>query len=114
MPIRLRTSTDLAAVQILAVEEDLSVDTSAEDQVVHPVEAADERALAAARGADEGRHLVPADVESDVLQRAERAVVDVEVGDVEHDVSRRACRSVPGFGDVGDVHGGHGHHHRFW
>ena len=40
----------------LAVEEHLALDARVRDDVVHPVQAAEERRLAAARGPDEGRH----------------------------------------------------------
>src|SRR5690606_29557167 len=41
------------SVQVLAVKERLALDARTRDQVVHPVEAAKQRALAAAGGSDE-------------------------------------------------------------
>ena len=78
---------DVSAVEILAVVEDLAFDHRARDQVVQVVEAADERALAAARGPDEGRDEVPVDLERDVLQRLVAVVGDAEVPDVEEDLA---------------------------
>ena len=67
---------DLGIVDVLAVERDLAADTRAVDRVVHPVEAAQERRLAAARRADQRRNLLFADVEIDAEQRLLLAVVD--------------------------------------
>ena len=52
MPIRRRTSTGstVGVVQVGAVVQDLALDAGAVDQIVHPVEAAQERRLAAADG----------------------------------------------------------------
>ena len=55
---------DVGGVEVLAVVEDLALDRGAGDQVVHPVEAADQGGLAAARGADQRGDLVLADVEA--------------------------------------------------
>ncbi len=55
------------------------VDPGAVDEVVHAVEAAQHRGLAAARRADERGDLAPLDGEADVAHGAERAVVHVEV-----------------------------------
>ena len=58
--------------------------------VVHPVEAAQDRGLSAARGADERRDLVLEDLHGHAAHGAEAAVVDLELLEVEHD---RAVRS---------------------
>ena len=51
MPMRRRTSTgSTCGVQIDAVVEDRALDACPVDQVVHPVEAAQQRGLAAAQG----------------------------------------------------------------
>ena len=50
-------------------------------EVVHAVEGAQQRRLAAARGADEGGDLLVRDVEVDVLQRLVPAVEEVQVPD---------------------------------
>ena len=57
------------AVEVLAVVEDLALDARRWDQVVHPVEAADQRALAAARRTDQRRDVVLEDVQADVRAR---------------------------------------------
>jgi hypothetical protein len=74
---------DAAAVQVLAVVEDGSPDLRPWDDVVHPVQAADERALSAARRADDRGHLVLLDLEGDVVEREPSVVADCEVADVE-------------------------------
>ena len=65
-------------VMSLAVEADLALHPGAGDQVVHPVEAAQQRALAAARRADQRGDLVAGDVDRDVLERQRRPVPDRE------------------------------------
>ena len=81
MPTRARSSTGSTAlgVDVLAVDLDLAVDLGARDGVVHPVDAAQEGRLAAARRADEGGDRLVRDVERDVEQRL---FVAVEDGDV--------------------------------
>ena len=75
---------DGGGVEVTAVVEDVAVDGGARHEVVHAVEAADERALAAPRRPDERRHVVLADVEIDVLERDVAAVGDRQPGDLEH------------------------------
>src|SRR5262249_31351647 len=72
------------------------VDPSAGDEVVHAVEAAQKRALAATRWADQSGDLVAADVDADVAQRLKRPVVEVEIVDIEHRCGRG--RGVLGLG----------------
>ena len=81
MPIWRRTShrVDVGRVDVLAVEQDLALDAGAGDELVHAVQRAQERRLAAARGADQRRHLVRLDRDVDVLDRVEGAVVEVQV-----------------------------------
>ena len=57
MPIWRRTATGsiVGAIDIVAAEMDLAFEAEAADQIVHAVQAAQHGALAAARGADEGR-----------------------------------------------------------
>jgi hypothetical protein len=78
MPTRARSCTTSLAlvVDVLAVE--LIARDAALDGVVHAVQAAQERRLAAARRADHRDHLVAADVEADVPDRVLVAVVDVD------------------------------------
>jgi hypothetical protein len=79
------------------VVQDLAIRVRALDQVVHPVEAAQQCALPAARWTDDGRDLVFPDLEGDLLQRAEGAVVGAERLDVEDDlgVAHRDGLSLP-------------------
>ena len=82
----------------------------ARDEVVHPVEAADERALAAAGRADHRGDQVAVDVEADAREREVRAVGDAEVVDPEDDfaASRPGASSASARGDVDRGHvGGH-------
>src|SRR4029450_9095893 len=74
---------DAAAVEVLAVVEDGSLDLRPWDDVVHPVQAADERALSAARRADDRGHLVLLDLERDVAERKPAVVAHGEVADLE-------------------------------
>ena len=67
------------AVDVLAVEEQLARRAAAGDQVVHAVDRPQQRALAAAAGADDGRHLAGWEIERDVLHRL---VVAVEEGEI--------------------------------
>src|SRR5919106_3783174 len=79
---------DPVAVQVLAVVLDLALDPRPRDQVVHPVQAPDQGALAAAGGTDEGGDLVLVDVEVDAAEGQEAAVVHVHVVEPEHDLGR--------------------------
>ena len=77
-----------------AVEGDLAFHPGAGDQVVHPVEAAEQRALAAAGRADQGRDPVPGDVDRDVPERQRCAVPDREIpGRQDHGGGRRGGRA---------------------
>src|ERR1041385_7325261 len=58
-------------------------------EVVHPVEGAQKRGLAAARRADEGRHLAGIERQRNALQRAVVAVIEVEAAD--RDALGEAC-----------------------
>ena len=74
---------DVVRVEVLAVVEDLAADSRARHEVVHAVEAADQRALAAAGRADEGGHGVLVHVEADALDRDVAAVRHVQVANLE-------------------------------
>ena len=112
---------DAGPVERLAVVVEPALDAGAGDEVVHPVQAAEERALAAARRADQGGDLVAPDAQRHVAQRLERAVVEVEALDAEHDLDRTIGHAVgddlrhPGRGGrIGQRHGldvvvGHAH-----
>ncbi len=70
---------------VAPLEVDRALGPHAVDQVVHPVEAAQKRRLAAAGGADEGRDPVPRDLHRDVVERLllpvpEREALDRQQG----------------------------------
>src|SRR5262249_12762276 len=65
---------------------DRALDAEAADQVVHAVDAAQHRALAAAGRPDERRHRVPRDRQVRVAHRLEFAVVQRPQADVHHGV----------------------------
>ena len=69
---------DVGPVEVLAVVEELAVDFGAGDQVVHPVEAAQQGALAAARGTDQRGDVVAVDVHRHALDGGHAAVEDVD------------------------------------
>ena len=98
---------DVGAVEVLAVVEDRALDRGARDQVVHAVEAADERALAAAGRADERRDVVLVDLERDVLERRDaRRRRRVRSLDVEDDVSALGLGLACALGEQLRVHAG--------
>ena len=86
-----RDGIDALVVDVFAIQLDLAQHAGRGDGVVHPVQAAQEGGLAAARGADEGRHGAGQDVDIDILQRVVFAVIDLHAAG----------------GDLGSV-GGHG------
>ena len=55
----------LGAVDVLSVDLDAALGPGAPDEVVQPVEGAEEGRLAASRRADDAQDLVPVDVEGD-------------------------------------------------
>src|SRR4029079_1180394 len=82
-------------------EQQLAVEVEARDGVVHPVEAADEGALAAAGRADHGGDQVLLDLDVDVLDGhvgavAHRQPRDVEDGFADGCLGSLACRDVDG------------------
>ena len=80
---------DAGAVEVLAVVQDLALDAGTGNHVVHPVQAADKGALAAAGGPDERRHVIAVDLESHVFHRRVLAVEHGEVAHVEDDLAPR-------------------------
>ena len=88
----------LLVVDVLAVEQDGSFDARARNRVVHAIEAAQERGLAAARRADHGQHLVLGDVDAHLLDGMLLAVIHVDVAAAENRIvdgrcCRRSCRA---------------------
>ena len=81
----------VGAVDVLAVELDAAGHPGRRDGVVHPVEAAQEGRLAAARRADERGDAIVVDVDRDVLQRLLVAVEDADL--VGAHLGRRGRRS---------------------
>jgi hypothetical protein len=70
---------DVLVVDVLVVERDPAGDARRVDRVVHAVQAAQERRLAAAGRADQRRHLIQADIEIDVEQRLLLAVENADL-----------------------------------
>ena len=71
----------LGRQDVLAVEQHLALGALVRIEIVHPVEDAQQRRLAAARRADEGGDLAGVERQADVLQRLAVAVEEVEVAD---------------------------------
>src|SRR5664280_1575008 len=99
-------------VDVLAVEQDAPANPRRRDQVVHPVEAAQDRRLAAAGGADEGGHGARGDVHVDVAHGALGPIEDIQVADLDLDLWGRR-RVGPGRGRWGKRDGGTSHHRRW-
>ena len=83
---------DVLAVEVLAVDRDAALDAGAADVVVHPVQAAQERRLAAAGRSDERGHAALRDVQRHVGERPGVAVVHGKLpdGDLGRGVERRS------------------------
>ena len=84
MPIRARSRFRSwpGIEDVLAVEQDLALGALLGIEVVHAVEHAQQRGLAAARRADEGRRrLLVVERQVDVLQRLVGAVEELQVPD---------------------------------
>ena len=77
----------------IAVEEHLALDPHAVDEVVHAVQAAQERGLAAAGGPDERRDPPRQDVQVDVVERLLLAVEEVELLDLDDGLGLRRRRA---------------------
>src|SRR4029450_3562964 len=74
---------DTVPIDVLTAVADLADDPRIGDEVVHPVEAAQDRALAAAGWPDHRGDLAAPDVHRDVADGMVVAVPDVEIGDLE-------------------------------
>ena len=77
-PAPQRVDVQVGIVDVLPFEEDRSRRPHAVDEVVHPVEAAQQRGLAAARRADERRDPLLRDLEGDLAERPRRSVPERE------------------------------------
>ena len=67
-------------MNVLAVQEDAARDADAPDQLVHAVEAAEQRGFAAAGRTDNRGNRLGLDADIHVLQGVKVAVVEVEAG----------------------------------
>ena len=67
------------SIDILPIKQHLSLYTSARNGVVHPVQAAQEGGLAAARWSDQSRDLPILDIERNVRQGNYVAIVEIEM-----------------------------------
>src|ERR671914_468826 len=81
---------DLLRVEVFAVVEHPALDPRGGDEVVHPVEAADQGGLAAAGGADQRGDLVLADVEGDAADGRLGPVGHLHVAELEDRLARLA------------------------
>jgi hypothetical protein len=94
------------AVKILAVVEDLALDDRSRDQAVQVVEAADERAFAAAGRPDERGDEVPVDLERNVLECCVAVIGHTKVLDVEDDFAELLRGELAGSRGEVDAHAG--------
>ena len=92
--MRRRTSigSTLGRVEIVPVVREAAPHLGADDQVVHAVERAQQRALAAARRSDQRGDPMAGDVERDALDRDVAGVEDGDVARLEHDLVRLGLR----------------------
>ena len=72
---------DILLIDVLSIEEDLTIDATALHQVVHTVQRLEQRGLATAGRSDEGRDLIRRDVQIDVMKRVECAIVQIHIFD---------------------------------
>ena len=70
---------DFLAVEFFPIEPDRAFNSAAFDSVVHAIEAAQEGRLSAARWANERGYLIARHVHRYVVQRMERAIMQIEV-----------------------------------
>ena len=78
---------DVRRENVLAVEHDLALGALIGIEIVHAVEDAQQRRLAAARRADEGRHLALVDGNVMLLSASEFAVIEFEVAALDRSFS---------------------------
>jgi len=98
---------DFAVVDVGAIDEYLSDEACAGDEVVHTVEEAQEGGFAASGGADEGYYFVFVNLECDVFEGMEASVVveEVHVVGIDFDV---VCGFHSGWGVLCGLSGGGG------
>ena len=75
----------VGGVEVFALEQHLTFGPKRGDEVVHPVEAADEGALAAAGGADDRRDPSRGDAQVHVAEGLEAPIKDAEGFDLERE-----------------------------
>jgi hypothetical protein len=80
---------DRRVVDVTAVDAHRSLDPRARDDVVHPVERAQERRLAAAGRPDERGHVIRQHLDRHALQDPIVAIIEIHVGDVDLRARRR-------------------------
>ena len=68
-------------IDIFPVQQNFSRDSAALDQVVHTVQAFEQRGFSAAGRTDKGGDLVGTDTKVDVFQRFEITVVEIQIAD---------------------------------
>src|SRR6266571_2223940 len=89
---------DVLPRDVLAVVADRPGQSEARDEIVHAVEAADERALAASGRADDGGDEVLVDVHRHLFDRRLPAVQSIEAVDIEDPLEPLAWRQGLAFG----------------
>src|SRR5439155_6548400 len=103
---------DRRVEQIFAVEYDLAGRALAGVERIHPIERAQQRRLAATGRPDERRHMTLGDIEIDVLERVEFAVIEIERAN--RHLGGREWRVVGARFDGGDKRGHRGHRAIRW
>jgi hypothetical protein len=78
-PLAQQLQVHPGSIDLLALDQDSAIDANTLDHVVHPVETTQKRGLATARRTDECGDLVSRDLQIDLLQGLDLAVVKVEV-----------------------------------
>src|SRR5208283_2347460 len=81
-----RDGINLAGIDILTPKENVPLEAEPSDQVVHAVETAQSRALAASGGADEGGNGAPLDLQGDIAKGLELAVMQLRNLAVDHGI----------------------------
>ncbi len=77
----------LRIMNVLAIEQDLTGHAGTGDRVIHPVQAAQEGRLAAARGPDHRQHLLLAHIQAHALDGVLGTVIHVDVAARKHRIN---------------------------